>query len=93
MATVRAALGPDSAESARGRLRIALRVCGDPQNLRRTLAIAIVVGVVLTVINQLDVLLEGEATRLTSVKVVLNFCVPFVVSNLGLLLGGHARRT
>lgn len=39
------------------------------------------------VINQLDVLLRGEATTTTYIKSVLNFCVPFVVSNLGLLAG------
>ena len=48
------------------------------------------VGLVLTGINQLDVILGGDATALTWVKVGLNFCVPFVVSNLGLLAGKRA---
>jgi len=48
-----------------------------------------VVGIVLTAINQLDVILRGDATTFTWVKTGLNFCVPFVVSNLGLLAGAQ----
>jgi hypothetical protein len=67
------------------RWRDALAYCAKPRHLRRTIRIALVVGVVLTVINQLDVILGGDATAITAVKVGLNFLVPFVVSNLGLL--------
>lgn len=65
----------------------AVRYCCRPNHLRRTARIALIVGVVLTVINQLDVILEGEATALTAAKAGMNFLVPFVVSNLGLLSG------
>jgi hypothetical protein len=68
----------------------ALRYCLRPAHLRRTVRIAMVVGLVLTAINQLDVILAGDATGLTWVKVGLNFVVPFVVSNLGLLSGRTA---
>jgi hypothetical protein len=34
-------------------------------------------------------LFAGHATARTAVKVVLNFCVPFVVSNLGVLAGSR----
>ena len=44
-------------------------------------------GLLLTAINQLDVIVDGDATPLTAVKVALNFVVPFVVSNVGLLSG------
>ena len=68
----------------------ALAICMRREHLRRTLRIALVVGVVLTLINQVDVIIGGDATTLTWVKVGLNFCVPFVVSNLGLLAGKRA---
>jgi hypothetical protein len=42
---------------------------------------------VLTTTNQLDVILRGDATAATWVKCGLNFVVPFIVSNLGLLSG------
>ena len=42
------------------------------------------------VINQADVIIGGDASALTWVKVALNYCVPFVVSNLGLLAGKRA---
>lgn len=71
----------------RSRLRMALDYCGQPQHLRRTLRIALVVGLLLTAINQLDVILGGHATTATWIKCGLNFVVPFVVSNLGLLSG------
>ena len=64
-------------------VRIVLR----PEHLRRTLLIALVVGIVLTLINQLDVIVNGDATVATWIKAGANFCVPFVVSNLGLLAG------
>lgn len=68
-------------------LSSSLEICSRPQNLRRTLRIALAVGVVLSLINQGNVVFGGDATALTWVKVALNFCVPFVVSNLGLLAG------
>ena len=70
----------------------ALRIVVRREHLRRTLKIAFVVGCLLTVINQLDVFLNGDATALTLVKTGLNFCVPFVVSNLGLLAGKRVER-
>jgi hypothetical protein len=69
------------------RMREALRYCRQRRHLRRTVRIALVVGVVLTAINQLDVIVSGDATTTTWVKCGLNFLVPFVVSNLGLLSG------
>lgn len=62
------------------------------EHLRKTVRIAIIVGCVLTLINQLDVFLGGKATALTIVKTCLNFCVPFIVSNLGLLAGKRAEQ-
>jgi hypothetical protein len=68
-------------------LRDALRICLRREYLRRTIKIALVVGTILTIINQLDVIIKGNADTLTWVKCGLNYCVPFVVSNLGLLAG------
>jgi hypothetical protein len=70
----------------------ALRICLQREHLRRTLPIALVVGLVLTAINQADVIIGGDTTAATWVKTALNFCVPFVVSNLGLLAGKRAER-
>jgi hypothetical protein len=71
-------------------VRDALRICFRREHLRRTVRIALVVGLVLTAINQADVILGGDATAATWIKTGLNFCVPFVVSNLGLLAGKRA---
>jgi hypothetical protein len=70
--------------------REALRICRRREHLRRTIRIALVVGTILTLIKQLDVILRGDATSITWVKAGLNYCVPFVVSNLGLLAGKRA---
>ena len=72
------------------RPREAIAIVLRPEHLRRTLRIALVVGLILTAINQADVIIRGNATTLTAVKIGLNFCVPFVVSNLGLLAGKRA---
>jgi len=71
-------------------LRAALAYCARPQHLRRTLRIAFIVGLLLTVINQSGVIAAGDATAATWVRCALNFVVPFVVSNLG-LLGGRPK--
>lgn len=68
-----------------------MRYCARPQHLRRTLRISLVVGVLLSAINQLDVIIGGEADALTFLRCGLNFVVPFVVSNLGLLSGRRQR--
>jgi hypothetical protein len=74
-------------------MREALRYCLRPQHLRSTLRIALVVGTILTAINQGNVILGGTATTLTWLKTGLDYCVPFVVSNLGLLAGrGKSQR-
>ena len=61
--------------------------------LRRTAAIALVVGLFLNLVNQAGVIAGGEATAGTWVRVALNFCVPFVVSNCGLVAGHWAEIT
>jgi hypothetical protein len=87
---------PESAEDERADRgwRAALAYCGRREHLRKTIPIALVVGIVLTAINQLDVILGGDATAGTWVKSGMNFVVPFIVSNLGLLSGrARARRS
>jgi hypothetical protein len=73
-------------------LRESIAPCLKRPNLRRTFRIALVVGCVLTAINQLDVILAGDATALTGVKIGLNFCVPFIVSNLGVIAATRTAR-
>ena len=68
-------------------VRDALAYCARREHLRRTTRIALVVGLILTAINQGDVILSGDATAATGIKCALNFVVPFCVSNLGLLTG------
>jgi hypothetical protein len=71
-------------------VRDALRIILRREHLRTTVKIALVVGTILTLINQADVIIGGDAKTFTWVKVGLNYCVPFVVSNLGLLAGKRA---
>lgn len=79
---------PASEQSLTG-WRFALLTCRRPANLRRTTRIALVVGTVLTLINQADVIARGDATWLTVLKVGMNFVVPFIVSNLGVISGAR----
>ncbi len=62
-------------------------------NLRRTLAVALLVGTVLLAINQLDVVVAGRATPATWVKIALTYLVPFCVANYGLVVGARGRAT
>ena len=63
----------------------ALAYVAQRRHLRRTIPIAIVVGIILTLINQESVIAAGRATTATWVRCALNFVVPFLVSNAGLL--------
>ncbi len=46
----------------------------------RALRVALIVGPILTIINQGDVILNGEVTVGTIGKILLTFCVPYLVS-------------
>ncbi len=70
--------------------RQALAIILAPQHLRRTGAIALLVGLWLSAFNQGDVLLAGAWSKALCLKLALNFLTPFVVSNLGLL--SHSAR-
>jgi len=64
-----------------------VRVILLPQHLRRTTITAVIVGTILFSINQLDVVLRGDATTVVWLKVFVTYLVPFTVSNIGLLIG------
>jgi hypothetical protein len=70
----------------------AVETCRKPANLRRTLTIAAVVGFVLSMINEGGAIIHGNVTRADSWKICLNFIVPFIVSNLGVLAGDRTAR-
>jgi hypothetical protein len=74
-------------EPVRARIAHAVEVCCVRPTLRRTARIAAVVGVVLTGINEGDGLVHGNVSDAAGIKMALNFLVPFVVSNLGVLAG------
>jgi fatty-acid desaturase len=63
------------------------------RHLSQTVLITAVVGSVLFAINHLDTVLNGAATAVTWVKVGVTYLVPFVVSNIGLLVGTHRPRS
>lgn len=66
-------------------------VCYRP-HVRKTGAIALVVGTVLFCINQLDVVLRGDATAVVWFKSAVTYVVPFVISNLGGLVASRLDR-
>ena len=47
--------------------------------------VALVVGTILTVVNQGSVIVGGDATVATWVRVGVNYLVPFIVSSIGYL--------
>jgi hypothetical protein len=58
-------------------------------HLRNTIRVALVVGTVLFAINQLDVVLRGDATAVTWIKAAVTYVVPFCVSNFGVLVASR----
>ena len=55
------------------------------RNLRRTLTIASIVGSVFFTMNQLGVILAGDAGTVVWLKAALTYATPLIVSNLGVL--------
>lgn len=72
--------------------RQALAVVAHRPHLRATVRIALAVGTVLFAINQLDVVIRGDATLVTWLKIFVTYLVPFVVSNLGILTATRIHR-
>lgn len=66
-------------------VRGALRKVLYPPHLRRTGALALVVGSWLTLFNQGTAILSGELGVGLWTKVILNYLTPLIVANLGLL--------
>jgi hypothetical protein len=83
----REATAQTAAVPRRARLAVAIEICCARPTLRRTIRIAAVVGLVLTAINEGDGLVRGAFSAAAGIKIVFNFLVPFVVSNLGVLAG------
>lgn len=57
-----------------------LRTVFSARLVRRNLTVALVVGTLLNLINQLDFLLAGE---INLTKLCLTYCVPFFVASYG----------
>jgi hypothetical protein len=56
-----------------------------PRVFRRAAQVAAVVGTVLFIINQLDIVLAGHVTALVVAKILLTYLVPFSVSTYSAL--------
>ena len=54
-----------------------------PAIARRCCSIALVVGTLLSLVNQGDALVTGRITTATVLRVLANYAIPFVVANLG----------
>ena len=52
--------------------------------------VAIVVGTILSAVNQGSVILAGDATGLTWTRIAVNYLIPFVVASIGYLAGCRA---
>ena len=58
--------------------------------LRRSLAVALVVGSILTAINQGNIILDGDFPSALYWKIPLTYSVPFCVATTGALLNGRS---
>jgi hypothetical protein len=55
------------------------------------LPVALVVGTVLSLVNQADVIVQGTAGAAVVLKVLANYAIPFVTSSTGALLAVRRR--
>src|SRR5262249_24409613 len=54
--------------------------------------VALVVGTVLSLVNQLHVVVEGDATWATWVRIAANYAEPYTVASIGFLSARRAGR-
>ena len=55
--------------------------------------VALVVGTLLSLLNQGDVILAGRFDSVVTLRVIGNYLIPFVVSNLGAMTSAPPRST
>lgn len=58
---------------------------------RAAAPVALVVGVVLTAVNQGAIILGGHADAATWIRTAVNFAIPFLVASTGFLTAGRRR--
>ena len=58
--------------------------------LRRSLVIAIIVGTILTAINQGNIIVQGHLPAVLAWKIPLTYCVPFCVATTGAILNARS---
>jgi len=54
--------------------------------------VALVVGTILSVVNQGEVILDGDATPMTWARVAVNYLIPFLVSSIGYIAPFRLRK-
>jgi hypothetical protein len=74
-----------------GDLRCWRHVVAHPAVWRRSLLTALIVGTILTAINQGNLILSHGFTREILLKMALTYCVPFCVSTSGALGAARVR--
>lgn len=57
-----------------------LQIAGRPLVVKRSMKVALLVGTLLTVINQGEVLWSGGFSFEIALKIMLTYCVPYAVS-------------
>ena len=87
MVEVRQVDGPETWSGVRGAAGMMFR----RSTLRKTIRIALIVGTILSTINQGYLIWGGRANYVTWIRVVANYIVPFCVSSTGFLTATHRR--
>lgn len=57
--------------------------------MRRSLIIALIVGTILTAINQGNIILQGDASAALAWKIPLTYAVPYCVATTGAILNAR----
>ena len=62
-----------------------------PAVFRRCGVVALVVGTLLSLLNQSDLILAGIFDRVIALRILGNYVIPFIVSNLGAMTSSPER--
>ena len=75
------------------RPREAVRQVLSGATARMCLPVALVVGTLLSLVNQADVVVAGTADGVVAAKVAANYAIPFLTSSVGALLAVREQAT
>jgi len=64
-------------------MKYMLKFCSTKKNIKRSAIVSLIIGTILTLINQIDFILNFNITPKLIIQIFLTYLIPFLVSMYG----------